>query len=194
MTSPGDTAERWWLVKRPDYQTWHVWDLCPPPQLGLEVMEVVKAKKLKKRIMKKHLGKLFAASLLALALLSLAIPGIGCKSTLETGGAYAQTNTLPDLQFYQIDAAYDFAYSTIDAAFKFEKDNRQTLWKISPEIKHSLDKIRPQAVLADREYLAARAAYMANPTPAGLSVLQTALSKAQQLTAAAQAAVAVKGN
>jgi hypothetical protein len=129
-------------------------------------------------------------------LLSLAlVAGLGssCKnSRLEVGGAYAPvtgstTNAAANLAFFQADSAYDLAYSAIDAAFKFEKENRAMLWKISPGIKHALDKIRPEAVNINRKYLAARAAYMAYPTPAGLGDLQTMLGQLQQLSAAAVA-------
>jgi len=114
---------------------------------------------------------------------------------LAPGGAYAPVDAngnpiqAPDMVFYNIDAAYDLAYSTVDAAFRFERDNRTLLWKVSPQIKHTLDSIRPQAVSANADYLRARAAYMANPTPAGLTALQTVLSKISQLATAAAAAL-----
>ena len=120
---------------------------------------------------------------------------LGCKATLESGGAYAPLDTngvaqvQPDLQFYQIDAAYDLSYSVIDAAFRFERDNRNYLWQISPEIKHTLDSIRPQAAQANIEYLTARAQYMRTPLPTGLTTLQTILAKIQQIAQAAQAAL-----
>jgi hypothetical protein len=127
--------------------------------------------------------------------LCVALCGLGssCKnSRLAEGGAYAPvtgstTNAAANLAFFQADSAYDLAYAAIDAAFKFEKENRAMLWKISPGIKHALDKIRPEAVNINRKYLAARAAYMAYPTPAGLGELQTMLGQLQQLSAAAVA-------
>lgn len=135
-------------------------------------------------------------NLLLILGLSLTIGWSGCKSgTLETGGAYAPTNTLgqvviaPDIAFFQVDAAFDLAYSAFDAAFKFEKDNRPLLWQISPDIKHSLDVIRPDAVGVVQAYAVARKAYLASPTPAGLDTLRTWLSKAQQLANMAQAVV-----
>jgi hypothetical protein len=127
--------------------------------------------------------------LLLVAVLGLA----GCKGTLEQGGAYAPIGTngvvtiAPDYAFYVVDSGFDLAYSTVDGAFKFEADNRMLLWSISPNIKHTLDQLRPQAVTIRNEYAAARAAYMANPTPAGLTTLQAALAKAQQIAAAAMA-------
>lgn len=124
----------------------------------------------------------------------------GCASKLASGGAYAptrevisngQTNIVataaPDKGFFVADAAFDLAYSAVDAAFNFEKNNRLLLWQISPEIKHTLDKLRPQAFNAVQQYALARDAYMANPTPAGLDGLKTALGKMQQLSSAAQA-------
>lgn len=125
---------------------------------------------------------------------------IGCASRLESGGAYAPTKTVvengqtniiataaPDKAFFIADAAFDLSYSAVNAAFEFERNNRLLLWRISPEIKHELDKVRPQAFNAVQVYALARDAYLANPTPAGLTALQTALGKMQQLSSAAQA-------
>lgn len=113
----------------------------------------------------------------------------GCHKTLEPGGAYAATNTVADLPFYQIDSGFRAAYGTLDAAFKWERDNRLDLWKISPSIKHDLDAIRPTAAEVVQNYAVARTAYKANPTPAGLSQLSTILAKAQQLMQTAQAVI-----
>jgi len=124
--------------------------------------------------------------LLLLALAPLLFSGCG-TTRLESGGAYAPIGTVPDMQFYQVDLAYDLAYSTLDAAFKFERDNRDMLWKVSPQIKHTLDGIRPQAASANAQYLAARAVYMAHPIPDNLTWLQQALAKVQQLTTTATA-------
>ena len=125
---------------------------------------------------------------------------LGCASRLESGGAYAPTTTVvengqtnivataaPDKAFFVADAAFDLSYSAVDAAFNFEKNNRLLLWRLSPEIKRELDKIRPQAFNAVQIYGQARDAYLANPTPAGLNTLQTALGRMQQLSGAAQA-------
>lgn len=131
---------------------------------------------------------------LILALL-LAVAGLSCKhASLAPGGAYSGvsggvTNAAPDFTFYAVDAAYDLAYSAIDAAFKFERDNRIMLWKVSPDIKRVLDRIRPQAVAINVKYLAARNVYIANPTPANLTPLQTFLSQLQQISTAATAAL-----
>lgn len=144
--------------------------------------------------MKKFLG-LIAVLGLAASLL------IGCKHTLQPGGAYAPitvtTNTagvvvtnataLPDLTFYEVDAAFSMAYAALDGVFTWERDNRAVLWSISPQIKKTLDGIRPTAAQIVKDYAVARAAYKANPTPAGLATLQTILAKAQQLQAAAAA-------
>lgn len=130
--------------------------------------------------------KLLILSLIIACLpLGLALTNTGCKSTLESGGAYAPTGQLPDKAFFIVDAAYQVGYQTIDAAFQFERNNRALLWKASPQIKHTLDDIRPQAAAANKEYLTARAVYMANPTPSGLTTLQTVLAKIQQLVVTA---------
>lgn len=138
------------------------------------------------------------STFLALAMVG-ALAVTGCKATLEPGGAYAPAVTnsngvvtatqAPDMAFYQVDAAFRVAYSTVDAVFKFEEDNRLALFKLSPDIKHTLDSIRPGAVKARDDYITARAAYMANPVPAGLSNLQTILLRMQQLTSAAQVVI-----
>ena len=137
--------------------------------------------------------KFFVPIILAV---TLAIIGLGssCRSArLGPGGAYSGvstngvTNSVAQLAFFQADSAYDLAYSAIDAAFKFERDNRALLWKLSPDIKHVLDKIRPQASEINMRYLAARAAYIAYPTPAGLGELQTITDQLRQLSAAAVA-------
>lgn len=145
--------------------------------------------------------RLFAARLLLAALL------VGCQSgaKLEPGGAYAPTNTpggVPpgaapgggtggtpqgDYGFFVADASYQLAYSAIDAVFQFELDNRTNLFRLAPGIKHELDKIRPDALQVNNNYLAARDAYMAHPTPAGLNGLQTIVKKLEQLGAAAKA-------
>lgn len=128
---------------------------------------------------------------------------VGCQSTLAPGGAYAPTvsvtNTAgavttttvlaPDIGFYIADSAFVSAESILDIAFRFEKDNREALWKLSPEIKHTLDSIRPGAQQACISYKSARDAYKKNPTPAGLDLLNTILSKVQSLSSAASAAV-----
>lgn len=145
-----------------------------------------------------------------LLLLTLMTVMVGCKSRLETGGAYAPGYTTyttnedstvsanvvetsaPDKAFYEIDATFDLAYAVIDAAFKFELDNRTLLWQASPDIKHALDKIRPGALDVRNRYLAARRNYKANPTPAGLSDLQTYLSQISNLSASAQSVLPVR--
>jgi len=132
--------------------------------------------------------------LLLLPLLTLVI-GLGCKSSLAPGGAYSPTDTngvalsAPDMPFYVADSAFDFAYSTVDAAFNFERDNRASLWLLSQDVKKNLDAIRPQAVMLRNEYLTARVAYIQHPTPAGLTTLQTILTKIQTLAVVAQAAL-----
>jgi len=137
---------------------------------------------------------------------SLAIVGglglalaLGCSSArLESGGAYAPAVTAaatngvgqvaaPDIEFYNVDALYQFAWHAANAAFDFEYQNRMALFSISPEVKRELDKIRPLAVKANREYLAARTGYLQNPTPAGLDTLGTLEAKLMQISQAAGA-------
>lgn len=134
--------------------------------------------------------------LTVLLLGALLLTSPACNSTrLEKGGAYApiaaegQTQIKADIAFFRVETAFDFAYSAIDAAFKFEADNEKLLWQISPNIKHSLDKIRPEAVKARNAYAVARTAYLANPTPAGLSKLEEALQQTRQLSDTAAAIV-----
>jgi hypothetical protein len=134
---------------------------------------------------------------------------MGCKASLQSGGAYApaaatvstnatngavSTNLVataaPDLAFYNVDDTFWLGYSAFLTASRLEMDNRAALWAISPKIKETLDDIRPQAWQAVKTYMAARAVYKANPTPAGLPALQTALSQLQTLVSAAQAAIA----
>lgn len=137
---------------------------------------------------------------------------VGCAThRLAPGGAYAPgafTNAVsstgvtttvfvaesrPDFAFFAVDSAYDLTYSTLDGVFKFERDNRELLWKVSPSIKHTLDKIRVQAVSVNAQYLSARTAYIANPIPANLGILQQTLALLDQLAKTAQAVTAVKG-
>lgn len=146
--------------------------------------------------------------LLTLAALSIGLCA-GCKSSgrLEQGGAYAPgsyqiatndsggavTNFVataaPDRALFVIDSAFDLAYSTFTTVTDIERRNRQWLWSVSPDIKHSLDKIRPQASEAAKRFSMARETYLKNPTPGGLTELQTILSQFQNLAASAQAAL-----
>ena len=136
-------------------------------------------------------GKAILGLILGLILVAAAVglSGMvtGCKSTLETGGAYAQTNAAPDRVFFETDAAFNLAYSAVDGALKFERENRALLWRVSPQIKHTLDGIRPQAFQAAKDYAVARSAYLLAPAPAGLTTLQTILARIQQFSAAAVA-------
>lgn len=126
----------------------------------------------------------------------------GCATGVQQGGAYAPVLTnsdgsitqlsAADLPFYVVDSSFQAAYSVVDAAFNIERNNRTFLWGVNPKIKHTLDSIRPAAWQVVKDYTAARAAYIANPTPAGLSTLQTLLSKVQALAAAAQAVMTVQ--
>lgn len=140
---------------------------------------------------KKYLSRITGTLALILGVAGLVLTGpTGCHTTrLEQGGAYALTNTVPDMQFFVVESTYDIAYSSVLAVMKFERDNRLMLWNISPQIKHTLDGIRPKVVEADKAYVAARASYILNPTPVGLTPLNESLQKMQQLLATAQAVI-----
>jgi hypothetical protein len=121
---------------------------------------------------------------------------IGCKSPkLELGGAYAPVGPdgvariAPDVGFFAVEASFKLAHNAIRTVFDFEMENEAMLWRISPEIKRTLDKVRPQVNDAILVYARARDAYLASPTPAGLSNLEFALAKVKQLALAAEAAV-----
>lgn len=147
---------------------------------------------------------------LAVFLSVLCLAGlVACKTNLAPGGAYStvttnltvstdangllSTNTVltpaPDLPLFIADSSYQLAYTAMDAVFTTERNNRTFLWGLSPTIKHTLDGIRPQAVQANRDYLVARAEYIANPVPANLTGVQSVLAKIQQLATAAQSAL-----
>jgi hypothetical protein len=128
--------------------------------------------------------------LLSLVLLSVCL--CGCKTTLQSGGAYATTGTNSVVQtvsvvFYNTDLAYKTSYMLVDAVFQFERDNRAFLWSVDPKIKHTLDTIRPQAVAADKQYVAARAAYLSAPTQVGLDNLSGLLINMQRIQGAVYA-------
>lgn len=141
---------------------------------------------------------------LAIAALFTALVLCACKSNLAPGGAYAPTNSVivngqsvtvaPDKAFYAVDAAYDLAYSVVDAAFHFEADNGALFAQISPGIRRTMNQVRARARDVDRRYALARRTYMANPTPAGLSTLQSILSEANAVSKAAQAALPTQTN
>jgi hypothetical protein len=127
---------------------------------------------------------------------------VGCHKTLEPGGAYSPSITnattgavtsSPDMAFYTVDSAFYLAYTSLDTVFAIERDNRAALFKLSPAIKHTLDSIRPTALAVAQEYARARTAYIANPTPAGLTGLQLYLARIQQLVVSAQAALPTTG-
>lgn len=126
--------------------------------------------------------------------LGLAGPGWGCRTApkLEPGGVYAPTNDVGQVIYNDIglalaDASYKFAYETVTAVLRFEREHRAEIFKLTPDVKHALDAVRPKVVEVDRRWAVARQAYRANPTPAGLSTLQTILSEVQRLVPAVQA-------
>lgn len=137
----------------------------------------------------------FTSILHALTLVAL-LTGCGllAKKKFEPGGSYAQTDTtaaMPEL--YASDASFDLAYKALDLTFKYEHQNRAALWAISPKIKHRLDELRANASQVWLDYAVARQAYLATPTAANLSTLQTVLGKLQQLNSSALTVIASKG-
>jgi hypothetical protein len=138
--------------------------------------------------------KTLLASFLGIVLLSFALSfSTGCGTPkLESGGAYSQANQAPDIAFYVTDASFVLAYATVDAAFKIERDNRAALWRLSPGIKRTLDKVRPEAVQVVQHYGEARKAYLANPTPIGLTGLNLALKRIEDLSGAVLAVLPKK--
>jgi hypothetical protein len=128
----------------------------------------------------------------------------GCKTKLESGGAYAPATfsadaagavsvtpkSAPQLGLYVADAAYKLAYDIVDGVLKFERDNRADVEKISPKIKIALDAVRPVAWDIDQRWAKARQMYQANPTPAGLSNIQTLLLEIQRLIPVVQEQIA----
>lgn len=156
------------------------------------------------KLIRKHFQSLvFAFGIFVFLNGAMLLTFTSCKTpSLATGGPYttpALTNTLgtnitviaahSDLQLYQADASFRAAYAAMDAIFQTEFKNRDYFYNLSPSIKHTLDKIRPIAQQVVNDYTVARAAYMANPTPAGLTGVQALLARLQQLVVAATAAV-----
>jgi hypothetical protein len=125
----------------------------------------------------------------------------GCKGTLAPGGAYTSSvtnvvgtnvlvSTTTDMPLYVADGAFVTAFDAIRLVFKTEEQNEAFFWQLSPSIKHSLDQIRPGVVVAVKSYVAAHAAYKANPSPEGFKTVESSLAKLQQYLLAANAAMA----
>lgn len=139
----------------------------------------------------KPLKTLFAGSMLAAALSTLPLHQSGCgKKTLEVGGAYyPSTNNAPDIVRFQADTAFLLAYNAIDFVFNQELNNRALLARVSPKITPAIDAIRPAALDVRNRYLAASDAYAANPSPVGLSTMQSLITEIGKIAASAQAAL-----
>lgn len=114
----------------------------------------------------------------------LVIGLLGCKATLQEGGAYNTGNPVVDQGFFATDAGFNVAYSVIDAAFKFEQANRALLWSVSPQIKQKLDAIRPQAQQLVVAYISARDLFLKTPTVANKKKLDAVLVETQKLSEA----------
>lgn len=132
----------------------------------------------------------------ALLLVSIGLfvtTGSSCRGDrLEPGGAYAPTQvdpltgvvtptSAPDIQIFIIDTLYKLTFSSVDLIFDLERSNERFFWSISPDIKHTLDKLRIPTWEINVEFHRARDAYDANPTPAGLSTLETILGRMRQV-------------
>lgn len=137
---------------------------------------------------------LFALCLTALVVFSFTACN---KTTLAPGGpySYSQTNqdgtvtVVSDLQLYQADVSFRTAYLAAYTVCNIEFQNRNYFYSISPSIKHAIDKIRPLIWQAQVDYTTARTAYLAHPTPAGLSGVDGVVAKIQQLLIAVTAAL-----
>lgn len=134
-----------------------------------------------------HAGwcKLFSLVVLAVTLC------VGCGTArLEPGGVYAPTNAVGQIIYNELplavaDASYKLAFQSILLPMKFERDNRAALHVLNPNlgwaVKTKMDSLRLQVQDVDKRWAVARAAYKANPTPAGMSTLQTALAEISRL-------------
>ncbi len=135
------------------------------------------------------LNRIFSAILLSISLALFAGCSGGCKSHLETGGAYAQVNTnadgttnvVADLPFEIADQSYKTAYDIVDGVLAYERNNRTALLAISPKFKADLDKVRPVAKDIDHRWAVARQAYKMGPSPTGLKDIAGILSEFQRL-------------
>jgi hypothetical protein len=118
--------------------------------------------------------------------------GSGCAGpkTLEPGGVYAPTNDAGELITNErglalTDASYRFAYDTALSVFRFEREHRAEIFDLSPvigqKIKTALDGARATVWEVDQRWARARLAYRLNPTPAGLTTLQTVLSELERI-------------
>lgn len=147
--------------------------------------------------MKTKLKYLLAGAFVCAGLLTLT--STGCKTAkLEVGGVYAPTNSLGqviynDLGLALTDASYKFAYETAINACGFEKNHRAEIKAIIPSqwltIKNAFDGVRDSIWEVDSRWAVARRAYKLNPTPAGLSTVQTILAEMNRLVPTAQALV-----
>lgn len=127
------------------------------------------------------------------------VPGCAGPQKLEPGGVYAPTNAAGEVVTNEralalADASYKFAYETALAAYRFERDNRELIWRLSPTIgarvKAALDDARATTWDIDQRWARARQAYRANPTPAGLSAVQTALAELERIIPVIQSQLA----
>lgn len=141
--------------------------------------------------MKPRTSHLVSLLSLVLLLAGLSACQTGCKTSLEQGGAYAPVTTnldgtvtptqAPDLSLALLDQTYKTVYSTVLNICNLERDNRAALWALEPGIKKSLDQIRPVIVEVDLKWARSRQAYLANPTPAGLTQLETVLAQLDRI-------------
>jgi hypothetical protein len=128
-----------------------------------------------------------------------AITLIGCVK-LQPGGAYnpVTTNIVagvetvtahPDPKFFDAELAFDLTASILETVHTFEHNHRAELWALSPDIKRTLDKVWPVATAAEMAYAKASQAYIDNPTPGGLTGVQSALAEIQHAWTSVKAAL-----
>ena len=95
-----------------------------------------------------------------LPMIALAVLAMGCKTTLESGGAYNVEGDNPQLFLYKSDLAFERANAVVDIALKWEYHNRALLWSINPSVKHELDKVRMRLPVYRQAYYDARQNYV----------------------------------
>ncbi len=127
------------------------------------------------------LAKLLAALLVAI---TIALP-TGCAHRLEQGGAYSQVDQAPDLALFTSDASYKWAYTSIVTVMQLEKDHRAMLATKWPNLKGECDKIRLKTQEIDLRWATARKAYLVNPVPANLDLLNRIAAELQRVNAVA---------
>lgn len=128
----------------------------------------------------RHITKLCAVLLVLLA-------PLGCKTTLETPGAY---NGDPIL--YDADLTITTAFAVVDSTLKWEKDNRALLSSV-PEIKEACDQLRQRGPGIFKAALRSRDTYAEATTPENANELDIALTMLRALATEAATVIAENG-